>query len=360
MPPPDDFYQLVSKFLLLASYSGRNADGSWRYGPPPAGADGLRHFAVPERAAEDLARFDFFYRLFPRFNSAIKLFEDIDSTQILVKLIAYRILGPERIELPISNAQYGKWMQDLTPLMVKEGTYTGLFNNMSLDLYDLNPAGIPVQVNTGRSSLLAHFFLKQYEFNRNGQTVAIAPGDTVIEGGMCFGDTGLFFAHLVGERGCVVGYEFEPNNLKILEHNLSLNPELAKRIRIKNNALSDQSGQVMEFVMNGPATCPYSPEMGKMPTVQVKTLTIDDLVRKEHLNRVDYIKLDVEGAEMATMRGAEETLRRFKPKLALSAYHKHDDVPALTEYLHSLNLGYKFWLDHFRAYDQETVLFAKV
>lgn len=358
-----DFYVNLGRVLLQCAYSGRTPEGNWRYGPPEPDAQGIRGFAIPDRAVGDLDAFTGMSEHFPAYNRVFQLLEDHESCRILTLLTAYRILGPERVMLPISPSDYTDSMAKLAPLMVKENTYKVDLAGMHLDLYDLSPAGMNLKAHTTRSALLAHFFLAQYRLNRDGASVTAEPGDTVIEGGMCFGDTALWFADLVGESGKVVGFEFEPNNLKVLRENLSLHPELAKRIVLKENALANVSGEKLSFVMAGPATTMGSLEQARSfnrETIEAETLTIDDLVKREGLDRVDFIKLDVEGAELNTLIGAADTLMRHKPKLALSAYHKLDDVPALAGYLHSLDLGYKFWLEHFRPYAEETVLFAKV
>ena len=54
----------------------------------------------------------------------------------------------------------------------------------------------------------------------------------------------------------------------------------------------------------------------------VQIMSIDSYVAEKKLPRVDFIKLDVEGAELDTLKGAATTIARFKPILALSAYHK--------------------------------------
>jgi hypothetical protein len=87
-------------------------------------------------------------------------------------------------------------------------------------------------------------------------------------------------------------------------------------------------------------------------------VTIDDFVADRGLARLDLIKTDIEGAEMGALRGAEQTLRRFRPNLALSVYHKDSDFVEMPGYLEGLNLGYRFYLDHFTIYGEETVLFA--
>ena len=53
------------------------------------------------------------------------------------------------------------------------------------------------------------------------------------------------------------------------------------------------------------------------------------LVEELKLDRVDFIKFDIEGAEHQALRGARETLRRLRPRLAMSAYHLPDDARTL-------------------------------
>ena len=95
-----------------------------------------------------------------------------------------------------------------------------------------------------------------------------------------------------------------------------------------------------------------------MNATRVETITIDDLVSEEKLKRVDFIKMDIEGAELEALRGAENTIRQFHPKLAISLYHKLNDLWEIPEYIDSLGLGYKFSLKHVTIHAEETVLFA--
>jgi hypothetical protein len=63
----------------------------------------------------------------------------------------------------------------------------------------------------------------------------------------------------------------------------------------------------------------------------VPLTTIDKIVAELSLPRVDFIKMDVEGAEVRAIAGAQATMARFKPRLAIAAEHKPDDeftIPA--------------------------------
>ena len=64
----------------------------------------------------------------------------------------------------------------------------------------------------------------------------------------------------------------------------------------------------------------------------VRLTTIDKLVAEQHLSRVDFIKMDIEGAERQALEGARDTVARFRPKLAIALEHRPEDlvdIPAL-------------------------------
>ena len=93
---------------------------------------------------------------------------------------------------------------------------------------------------------------------------------------------------------------------------------------------------------------------------QVETLTIDDLVAQKQLSRLDFIKMDIEGAELEALKGAEDSIRRYRPKLAISVYHHLPDFWEISQWIDGLGLGYCFYLRHFTIHAEETVLFAEV
>lgn len=71
-----------------------------------------------------------------------------------------------------------------------------------------------------------------------------------------------------------------------------------------------------------------------------------------------FIKMDIEGAELMALKGAENIIRSHKPKLAISAYHKPEDVYTLPMLIRSYRNDYKFYLRHYTNSLNETVLYA--
>lgn len=179
----------------------------------------------------------------------------------------------------------------------------------------------------------------------------------MIDAGGCYGDTALYFAHKSGGR--VFSFEFMPDNLKVFRRNLELNPDLAKHVEIVPNPLWSASGQKLYVEGIGPAAH-ITPTPKDADAQQVETLKIDDFASRRQLTRVDFIKMDIEGAELEALKGAEETIRCYRPKLAISVYHKLRDFWEIPQWIEGLGLGYQFYLRHFTIHSEETVLFAEV
>jgi FkbM family methyltransferase len=88
---------------------------------------------------------------------------------------------------------------------------------------------------------------------------------------------------------------------------------------------------------------------------QIKILSLDAHLAGE---RVSLIKADVEGMEMPLLRGAAETIRRHRPKLAICVYHYPSDIPVISRTIKSLVPDYRFALRHHSPQFMETVLYA--
>lgn len=88
----------------------------------------------------------------------------------------------------------------------------------------------------------------------------------------------------------------------------------------------------------------------------VQTRTIDSLM--DSGERITFIKMDVEGAELKSLMGACNTIRRDRPKLAISIYHKDKDMVQIPLYIRSLIPDYRLYVRHYSNNANETVLYA--
>lgn len=90
-------------------------------------------------------------------------------------------------------------------------------------------------------------------------------------------------------------------------------------------------------------------------TIRIFTTSIDKVVKDE---KVTLIKLDVEGAELKALQGARNTILRDRPRLAVSIYHKPEDIFEIPSYILSLHKDYKLYMRHYQLSEHETILYA--
>ena len=88
---------------------------------------------------------------------------------------------------------------------------------------------------------------------------------------------------------------------------------------------------------------------------KVEGISVDELLKGD---KATFIKMDIEGAEMEALSGAEKTISKFRPKLAISIYHKPDDLWEIPYYLMNKYPFYKFYMRHYTPITTETVLYA--
>lgn len=94
-------------------------------------------------------------------------------------------------------------------------------------------------------------------------------------------------------------------------------------------------------------------ESGEGDSIEV--VKMDDVLTGK---RVTYIKMDIEGSELAALQGAAEIIRRQHPKLAISVYHCRDDIWEIPKLLLSYHPGYRFYLRVYAFTGNDTVLYA--
>lgn len=273
------------------------------------------------------------------------------SKQLLVKLIAYRTLGPSKVKLPLSKADSWLPVLEIDKQCKRNETYQT--KEWSLDLLDLNPIGHNIMYFLKSEGVFLNFFLKQYEYSQ----CKVEPGDYVIDGGSCFGDIALQFSEATGEHGHVYAFEFIKDNIELLSKNLMLNPELSRRITLIDQPLWSDSDSNLYIIEKGAASQVVSEEPSTY-SQRICTTSIDDLVQSHKIPKIDFIKLDIEGAELECLQGAKNTIQTFKPKLAICLYHNIEHFVSIPKLVKQLVPEYNLYLNHYTAGPGETVMFA--
>ncbi len=290
-----------------------------------------------------------------------KFYEQLNSVdqELLTCLIAFRLLGFKKVKLPRNNKEYWKAIELGNSLENRNDSYDPHFLHFMLQRCDLRIIGYDVQQYFSGPGIAIGFIIEQYSYKLGSKTiVAVEEGDIVIDLGACWGDTALYFACKTGGKGKVYSFEFNPDNIKLFNMNIDLNPNLKKQIELIQHPVSDKSRDNIYFTDNGPGSrIEFEPFEGM--TGSATTISIDDFIKNNSIPKVDFIKMDIEGSEPIALRGAIETIKRFKPKLAIAVYHSMDDFVNIPQWITELNLRYNLYLGHYTIHAEETVLFAK-
>lgn len=169
---------------------------------------------------------------------------------------------------------------------------------------------------------------------------AVHAGDIVLDCGAHIGtDTRQWVAD--GAK-VVVAIEPAPENLECLRRNLK--DEIASgRVILYPKGVWDKEDTLTIQVdpQNSAADSFVIHREGAVASVQVPLTTIDKLVAELKLPRVDYIKMDIEGAEQRALAGAQATIARFHPRMSLTTYHRPDDPAKIPELVRKAWPGYR-------------------
>lgn len=162
------------------------------------------------------------------------------------------------------------------------------------------------------------------------------PGDVVFDVGGEFGHETEQFAHLVGPTGKVLVFECLPDHVTHLKALAARFPA----VRIIDTACWNRPGPLEFFVGNTPgsntaiadAKGQHGQALAKSDgaILKVQADTLDNLWRQHHGGPVDFLKMDIEGAEYEALDGAHEMLAHTR-QAVIAAYHIRDGVPTAAQ-----------------------------
>lgn len=288
--------------------------------------------------------------------NAYLLLNDAGSKSLYKDLLIYRLAGHLHYRIPSAihrnEARYSQYLEIAIP-------YKSIFpiSGVCGELvhYDFEWEGERYVIDciaNGLGTTLAH---GQYFFSRNNIKIAPSKGDHVIDGGACLGDTALTFSNAVGATGKVYSFDPVEDNLLVCFEN---EPGFFYRnVTIFPTGLSNKNIDANPIRLNCYAPG-FSSAYAESINQEIPLRSIDFLIASGEIERVDFIKLDVEGSEMDALTGAQDCIDKFKPKMAISIYHKPDDFFELINYIKKRHPFYAFHLDHYSIHREETVLYC--
>jgi FkbM family methyltransferase len=268
---------------------------------------------------------------------------DSASRDLLVDLLAHRLVGGRRVAFgPPRGTREGvtRFMRGCAGESLADGSVR----------YDLLPVGLDLSVRAYGAFAIQTFVLEQYR-HPDLPAANVRPGDHVVDGGAFWGDTALWLAEQCAPDGVVHAFEMDPANHPVLEENLRENASTGARVRVRHEALWDRRERLGMRAAGAGSSVAGGGEAAE-------ATTLDALVEAGALERVDFVKLDIEGAELRALMGSQGTIRRFRPRFAVAAYHHWEDLFELARWIAWVEPSYRFALTHQSLHQYDTVLFA--
>ncbi|WP_052659133.1 FkbM family methyltransferase [Pseudomonas sp. LFM046] len=256
---------------------------------------------------------------------------DGDDRQRFVTWLLKRWGGLDQVN-PVEMSRYLEMVervktQECEALSIEGGRYK--LQDMRLQGYDFRLAAYNWVLS------VHDIYYNQYEHKE----FRVRAGDVIIDAGGFIGDTAALFCVKTDGDCFVHAFEVLDENLRLFHYNNELNG-ITDKVRVNRLALTDCSGQtlgVKPAALQGATSVMANDALEE----QVETITLDDYVIRNRLERVDLIKMDIEGAEMPALKGAINTIRHFRPRLALCLYHKWDDIITIPRFLEETGLDYR-------------------
>lgn len=194
------------------------------------------------------------------------------------------------------------------------------------------------------------FILNQYNYK---DIVSVRDGDIVLDCGACFGETALW-SRMYGAKKV---YSFEPNpdSFQYVQKNAELYDTKKEGWFIPVPlALGRETGT---FAFQQFPDHPGASHIQEGGNIEVPVTTLD-LWCEENKIIPDFIKMDLEGAEVDTLLGAQHIFQTYKPRFAICLYHRLSDMWIIPHLLKHYCPEYRFWCKK-SAPNCEFVLFGE-
>lgn len=284
-------------------------------------------------------------------SETFRLLEDAYSKNLFVDLLAFRAIGQNNVDLFPDREFYFAALRHSGSMPATASEFSKFPGGQLINQFEVEIGGKCHKIDCLRDNIFFSFMLKQYFFSKYGIEIKPSRGDHAIDAGACFGDTALSFSAAVGSSGCVYCFDPLDVHLQIIRSNLQRNGIDNVMVIPAGLGESNEDGTPVRNKVNPGFSAVEN-------ATKIPVHSIDALVEERVLARIDFIKMDIEGHELSALRGAENSIRRFLPKLAISLYHAWDDYIDIPRYIDGLNLGYRFYLENYTVSDGETVLYC--
>ncbi len=153
-------------------------------------------------------------------------------------------------------------------------------------------------------------------------------------------------------------YAFEPLYDEFKSDLLDFAIQNSNKVQIVPYAVWNKK-DILNFCVSGPASRAESLAVVKSSQMRdVETITLDEAKDMLNVQKVDFIKMDVEGSELNALKGAKNIILNDRPQMAVSIYHSSSDFVEIPLYLYDLLDNYSLYLGHYSINHNETVIYC--
>jgi FkbM family methyltransferase len=247
-------------------------------------------------------------------------------TRLMMSPEVWRLVRDEK-RLPGT----GHW----SPPVVVEGLRTDLLSQWQIDGFQY---WVPENVGWGGlEGTYEEIFRPDHPHYYLYRGCDIRADDAVIDAGASEG----FFTRFALQRGARV-LALEPSGVYVNSLKETFAAEISEgRVVVRQGFLSDKTGTVsVSLHACGWAVRGAELQPGTGVQSEVDQVTIDSLAQELPWPEINFVKMDIEGAEREAVRGAARTLKRFRPRLSIAVYHSPTGYFAIKRDLLALRLGY--------------------
>ena len=273
------------------------------------------------------------------FNIFYDMLKEEYSKKLFEKIVRYRYMLAFYPNSFIDNKQK-------INLSIKYGSLNIFHWGLKRILFYFQKSKYPNEIE---NFLLFYIFgLKQYNVKN---IFEVKEDATIFDIGAWKGDTAYFFSKKCSNKARI--YAFEPDDyafqiLEKIKEKYKLNNVITKNILLSN---AEKEIDFISMIEN-------------TPTIKKNAITIDKFVEENNIEKIDYIKMDVEGAEKNILEGSIKTIKKFKPSLAIAIYHGGKlfmedfyNIPIFIKNI--INEDYEYYIRTFSPWGGETILFCK-
>ncbi|MCF6132826.1 FkbM family methyltransferase [Flavobacterium wongokense] len=225
--------------------------------------------------------------------------------------------------------------------------FYGLFQKkgISFEIIKKSKDKVIYKTTFGKTTLLTNEALYPIadDFNYYQHFYKTKENDIVVDAGANFGHIAIFLSKQVGANGKVYCFEPDKFNVERLNSNRQLNTDLFDNILIEDLLLWNEN-ILVDFEEAGTVGSSAVWFSDNANVVKKQAVTLDSWAEKLKLSQLNFIKMDIEGAEIEALDGCVEVIKQFKPNFAIASYHIVNGAPTyikVEEFFRKMNYPYK-------------------